>query len=134
MHELPEHVRRNRAVWDDWARTYIVSGEANWARDTPTWGIGEVPEPQVGMLPPDLAGTDAIEPGCGTGYVSAWLARRGARVVGIDNSEAQLATAVGSTVAMRSSVEGSEARVIVAARHRTPACSRRAARAADAGR
>jgi len=45
------------------------------------------------MLPADLAGKDAIELGCGTAYVSAWLARRGARVVGIDNSEAQLATA-----------------------------------------
>lgn len=36
---------------------------------------------------------DAIELGCGTGYVSSWLARRGARPVGIDNSEAQLETA-----------------------------------------
>jgi SAM-dependent methyltransferase len=45
------------------------------------------------MLPVDLTGKDAIELGCGTAYVSAWLARRGARVVGIDNSEAQLATA-----------------------------------------
>jgi cyclopropane fatty-acyl-phospholipid synthase-like methyltransferase len=33
---------------------------------------------------------DTIELGCGTGYVSSWLARRGARPVGIDNSEAQL--------------------------------------------
>jgi SAM-dependent methyltransferase len=41
-----------------------------------------------------LAGKDAIELGCGTAYVSAWLARRGARVVGIDNSLAQLATAL----------------------------------------
>ena len=45
------------------------------------------------MLPADLAGRDAIELGCGTAYVSCWLARRGARVVAIDNSEAQLATA-----------------------------------------
>jgi len=45
------------------------------------------------MLPADLADKDVIELGCGTAYVSAWLARRGARVVGIDNSEAQLATA-----------------------------------------
>jgi SAM-dependent methyltransferase len=45
------------------------------------------------MLPDDVAGLDAIELGCGTAYVSAWLARRGARPVGIDNSEAQLATA-----------------------------------------
>jgi SAM-dependent methyltransferase len=93
MNELPEHVRRNRAWWDDRARTYIVSGEANWARDTPMWGIWEIPEPEIGILPNDLAGKDAIELGCGTAYVSAWLARRGARVVGIDNSEAQLVTA-----------------------------------------
>jgi SAM-dependent methyltransferase len=45
------------------------------------------------MLPDDLAGLDAIELGCGTGYVSAWMARRGARVVGIDNSARQLDTA-----------------------------------------
>jgi SAM-dependent methyltransferase len=45
------------------------------------------------MLPADVAGLDVIELGCGTGYVSAWLARRGARPVGIDNSEAQLETA-----------------------------------------
>src|SRR5947209_6363592 len=38
-------------------------------------------------------GPRTIELGCGTGCVSAWLARRGARPVGIDNSEAQLASA-----------------------------------------
>ena len=36
---------------------------------------------------------DTIELGCGTAYVSAWLARRGARPVGIDLSSDQLATA-----------------------------------------
>jgi SAM-dependent methyltransferase len=45
------------------------------------------------MLPEDMTGLDAIELGCGTGYVSAWMARRGARPVGIDNSQAQLDTA-----------------------------------------
>lgn len=93
MSELAEHVRRNRALWDDWAQKFIESGERGWAEDTPTWGIWSVPESQVGMFPDDLAGKDAIELGCGTAYVSAWLARRGSRVVGIDNSEAQLATA-----------------------------------------
>jgi SAM-dependent methyltransferase len=52
-----------------------------------------VPDSQVRLLPADVTGLDVIELGCGTGYVSAWLARRGARPVGIDNSEAQLATA-----------------------------------------
>jgi SAM-dependent methyltransferase len=45
------------------------------------------------LLPADMAGLDAVELGCGTGYVSAWMARRGARVTGIDISTAQLATA-----------------------------------------
>ena len=45
------------------------------------------------MLPDDLKGKEAIELGCGTAHVSSWLARRGAKVVGIDNSEAQLETA-----------------------------------------
>jgi SAM-dependent methyltransferase len=38
-------------------------------------------------------GADAVEFGCGSGYVSAWLARRGARPVGVDVSVRQLATA-----------------------------------------
>jgi SAM-dependent methyltransferase len=52
-----------------------------------------VPESELRLLPDDLAGKDAIELGCGTAYVSAWLARLGARPVGIDNSPAQLETA-----------------------------------------
>lgn len=45
------------------------------------------------MFPEELREKKAIELGCGTAYISAWLARRGARVVGLDNSTAQLATA-----------------------------------------
>jgi SAM-dependent methyltransferase len=91
--ELPEHVRRNRAHWDAAAAEYIGPGERAWARQAPTWGIWRVPESALHVLPEDLAGKDAIELGCGTAYVAAWLARRGARVVGIDSSAAQLATA-----------------------------------------
>jgi SAM-dependent methyltransferase len=86
-------VARNRAQWDKWAADYVEAGERQWAADEPSWGIWEVPESQVGLLPDDVAGLDAIELGCGTAYVSAWLARRGARPVGIDNSQAQLTTA-----------------------------------------
>jgi SAM-dependent methyltransferase len=93
MSELPEHVIRNRVQWDEWAAEYEEQGHRNWASDRPRWGIWGVPEAQVGMLPEDAAGLDVIELGCGTAYVSAWLARRGARPVGIDNSEAQLKTA-----------------------------------------
>ena len=32
----------------------------------------------------DVAGLDVVELGCGTAYFSAWLARSGARPVGVD--------------------------------------------------
>ncbi|HET7677382.1 MAG TPA: class I SAM-dependent methyltransferase [Candidatus Limnocylindrales bacterium] len=91
--DLPDHVRRNRALWDGYAAQYAAAGERAWAEGEPSWGIWSIPEAQVRLLPPELEGLDVIELGCGTAYVSAWLARRGARVVGIDNSPAQLATA-----------------------------------------
>lgn len=90
---LPEHVARNRAHWNKQAASYVGAGERSWARTEPTWGIWRVPESTLHVLPADVAGKDAIELGCGTAYVSAWLARRGARVVSIDNSAAQLETA-----------------------------------------
>jgi len=91
--ELPEHVRRNRAAWDGWAADYVESGRRNWAATEPSWGIFGVPESELRLLPDDLAGKDVVELGCGTAYVSAWLARRGAKPVGIDNSPKQLETA-----------------------------------------
>jgi SAM-dependent methyltransferase len=87
-----DHVRRNRAAWDGWAAEYAEPGLRLWA-DEPRWGLWSIPEAQAGVLPADLAGRDSIELGCGAGYVSAWLARRSARPVGLDNSAAQLATA-----------------------------------------
>ena len=88
-----DHVRRNRAAWDRLAAEYAEPGVHMWAEPDPTWGIWNVAEAQAGVLPADLEGRDSIELGCGTGYVSAWLARRGARPAGLDNSAAQLATA-----------------------------------------
>jgi len=90
---LPEHVLRNRADWDAHADDWVEPGRRDWAREEPWWGIFTVPESQLHVLPDELDGLDTIELGCGTGYVSAWLARRGARPVGIDISERQLATA-----------------------------------------
>lgn len=93
MSELPEHVRCNRAYWDGIAGEYFEAGRRDWAAEEPGWGMFRVPESELGVLPAELEGKDAIELGCGTGYVSAWLARRGARPTGIDNSERQLASA-----------------------------------------
>ena len=90
---MSDHVQRNREAWDSFAERYAGPGRAHWEANQPTWGIYSVPEADVGMLPPSVDGLDVIELGCGTAYVSSWLARRGARPVGIDNSPAQLETA-----------------------------------------
>ena len=91
--ETPDHVLRNRVAWDRMAADYAVWAADAWAATEVTWGIWQVPEVQLGILPPGLDGAGSLELGCGTGYVSAWLARDGAQAVGLDNSAAQLATA-----------------------------------------
>jgi SAM-dependent methyltransferase len=88
---LPAHVRANRAYWTDSAPASAAVGEREWASE-PSWGIWGIPEAELHLID-DVEGLDAIELGCGTAYVSAWLARRGARPVGVDVTEAQLATA-----------------------------------------
>lgn len=93
MTDLPEHVQENRRYWDDYAAEWVAAGERAWAAAEPTWGIWAVPESELKMLPEDMTGMRAVELGCGTAYVSAWMARRGAQVSAIDNSEKQLSTA-----------------------------------------
>jgi SAM-dependent methyltransferase len=87
-----EHVLRNRASWDADADNWVERGRTAWSAEEISWGIWEVPESELGLLP-DVAGLDVVELGCGTGYISSWLERRNARVVGLDNSSRQLATA-----------------------------------------
>ena len=91
--DQPQHVRENRAYWDRTADDWVTAGERAWNAHDPYWGCWHLPEAELSLLPESMEGMEAIELGCGTGYVSCWMARRGARVVGIDNSERQLATA-----------------------------------------
>ena len=71
-----------------------VTGGGAWRAARSTGASSKFLRPTfTSSTPNDLTGLDAIELGCGTAYVSAWLARRGARVVGIDNSPKQLETA-----------------------------------------
>jgi SAM-dependent methyltransferase len=86
-----DHVSVNRASWDEDAPNWVERGRRLWASyEDPSWGW--YTESQLHLLP-DVSGLDAVELGCGTGYISSWLKRRGARVVGLDNSSKQLATA-----------------------------------------
>ena len=63
-----------------------------WAERELSWGMWAVPDAELGMFG-DVSGLDAVELGCGTAFVSARLARLGARVVGVDPTPAQLDTA-----------------------------------------
>lgn len=91
--DLPAHVAANREAWDRYAHEYIEPGRRAWSTDEVTWGIWGIPEADVHLLPDDVRGHDVVELGCGTAYVSAWLAKRGAKPVGIDNSPKQLEAA-----------------------------------------
>jgi SAM-dependent methyltransferase len=87
-----DSIERNRAEWSEWAAEFVAGAERNWATDRISWGVWDVPETEIRVLP-ELEGKDVIELGCGTAYVSAWLARHGARPVGVDPTPAQLETA-----------------------------------------
>ncbi len=91
--QLAEHVKENRNYWDGMAIDWVASGERHWKLAEPTWGIWALKEADLQLLPEDMTGLNAVELGCGTGYVSSWMARRGASVTGIDNSLEQLKTA-----------------------------------------
>jgi len=89
---VDDSISRNQALWAEEAPSYVAPGRRGWSQPEPTWGIWSVPESELGLLP-DIDGADAVELGCGTAYVSSWLARCGARPVGVDPTVEQLATA-----------------------------------------
>jgi SAM-dependent methyltransferase len=88
-----EDLARNVELWTRTNATYAAEqARAAWAQEEITWGLWGVPEAELRVLG-DVAGLDVVELGCGTAYVSAWLARRGASPVGVDPTPAQLETA-----------------------------------------
>ena len=88
----PDYLNGNIEGWQADAKNYVAAGERAWASE-PAWGIWQIPDTDVGLLPASMAGKRAIELGCGTAYVSCWMHRRGADVVAIDPTPNQLATA-----------------------------------------
>jgi len=86
-------LERNVSLWTKVNAEYTDgSAAASWARGEICWGAFHNPESELNVLG-DVAGLDVVELGCGTAYFSAWLAKRGARVVGVDPTPAQLDTA-----------------------------------------
>ena len=88
-----EDAAANRDVWTKSnAEYYARRAPVAWAQEEIDWGVWHVPESEVGAIG-DVDGLDVVELGCGTAYFSAWLAKRGARPVGVDITPAQLETA-----------------------------------------
>jgi SAM-dependent methyltransferase len=91
--DLPDYLPANIASWTRSNAEYTDrTARRAWAQQEIDWGMWGTPESELGVLG-DVAGLDVVELGCGTAYFSAWLARRGARVVGVDPTPAQLASA-----------------------------------------
>jgi SAM-dependent methyltransferase len=92
-----EHAVKNREYWGRGAENWVAPGRRSWESDAISWGIWNVPESEIHALG-DLdrwRGKDVVELGCGTAYVSAWMAKLGAKPVGIDITPEQLETARG---------------------------------------
>jgi SAM-dependent methyltransferase len=91
--DRPQYVQQNVAHWTRINADYTDRAAAEaWAKDEITWGMFGATESELNVLG-DVRDLDIIELGCGTAYFSAWLAKRGARVVGVDPTTAQLETA-----------------------------------------
>ncbi|WP_299724006.1 class I SAM-dependent methyltransferase [uncultured Tateyamaria sp.] len=90
-----EYLSINKDVWNADAANWVDFARNRWALESPQWGNWGNSDDGLALLPSDMADMDAIELGCGTGYVAHWMHRRGARVTAIDISVEQLGTARG---------------------------------------
>ena len=87
----PDSVAANVAQWTATNAEFTDdAAERSWNDPEVKWGVFGSPE--FGALG-NVTGLDVVELGCGTAFCSARLARLGARVVGVDPTPAQLATA-----------------------------------------
>jgi SAM-dependent methyltransferase len=86
------YVERNRAAWAEWSKNFARHAEQLWPQEEITWGQCRVPEAKLNLLG-DVTEKDVVELGCGTAYFSSWLARRGARPIGVDLTPSHFETA-----------------------------------------
>lgn len=89
---VEDYLARNTAAWERWAPQYVSAGRAAWQEAELRWGIWGLPESELELLSELSAGADAVELGCGTAAISAWLARNGSRPVAVDVARGQLET------------------------------------------
>lgn len=92
-HTLQQHQRFNRDHWTIQAKDYVADAEDKWKSRSPIWGIWQWSNTEVPLLPSSLEGKRCLEIGCGTAYVSSWMASRGGECFALDPTPRQLATA-----------------------------------------
>jgi len=88
----PDHIVKNRAAWNGFSDDYQAQNGAHLDREPRSWGVWQIPERELRALG-DVAGRRVLELGCGAAQWSCALAADGARVVGFDLSDRQLAHA-----------------------------------------
>jgi len=86
---LTDDARANREAWDREARDYQERNAEFIGGPEPGWGLWQMSERELQVLG-DVEGRDVLELGCGAAPWAIHLAKQGARIVGLDNSEVQL--------------------------------------------
>jgi SAM-dependent methyltransferase len=90
---MDERLLQNRELWSIVNAQFTdADAEARWAEPDIRWGLFRIPEATLGVLG-DVRDARVAELGAGTSFLSAALARAGARPFAVDLSRAQLATA-----------------------------------------
>jgi SAM-dependent methyltransferase len=89
----PRPTVNNRRGWDRTSDWYDRHNRRTLEREgAEAWGCFRAPESEAHWLPP-VRGRDVLELGCGAARWGISLRRRGARVVGVDQSMSQLGKA-----------------------------------------
>lgn len=90
---MADHVRTNLRLWQRQSDEYDRRHQAALAGPRAmAWGLWRIPESSLRLLG-DVPGREILEIGCGAARWSIALAGKGAKVVGLDLSTAQLAHA-----------------------------------------
>lgn len=89
---MDQVISANREHWNRKSAAYQEAHDQAIGSAPKLWGVHALPDELLGALG-STAELDVLELGCGAGQWSASMAEEGARVVGLDLSEAQLSAA-----------------------------------------
>lgn len=84
-----EYIDENKIGWNAYSSEYQLAHGESLTATAEAWGVWRIPESKLNILG-DVQDKDVLEFGCGAAQWGIALAKRGARVTGIDISEEQL--------------------------------------------